>query len=87
MAGRRSDESVLAGSRIERLIAAARKLPFDSPAYLAAAFGRLRLEAGTAPDAAAKELDGVLERSQTRNAEIIPESFPRPTHENRRQSG
>ena len=46
------------------LIAAARKLPFDSPAYLAATFGRLRLEAGTAPDAAAKELDGVLENAK-----------------------
>ncbi len=52
------------------LIAAARKLPLDSPAYLAATFGRLRLEAGSTPDVAAKELDGVLE-----NAKIeIPKS-------------
>ena len=42
------------------LIAAAQKLPADSPAYLAVAFGRLRLESGSQPDAVAKELDGVL---------------------------
>jgi hypothetical protein len=46
------------------LIAAARKLPPDSPAYLAATFGRLRLEDGTEPDVVAKELDGVLENAK-----------------------
>jgi hypothetical protein len=46
------------------LMAAAQKLPADSPAYLAATFGRLRLQAATAPDAAAKELDGVLDNAK-----------------------
>ena len=42
------------------LIAAARKLPVDSPAYLTATFARLRLEAGVNPRATAEELDRVL---------------------------
>jgi hypothetical protein len=46
------------------LIAAARKLPLDSPAYLTATFARLRLTAGGEPDAAAEELDRVLENSK-----------------------
>ena len=42
------------------LIVAARKVPADSPAYVAATFERLRLQAGLEPDIAAKEIDGVL---------------------------
>jgi hypothetical protein len=42
------------------LIAAARKLPVDSPAYLTATFARLRLEAAVDANAGAQDLDRVL---------------------------
>ena len=51
-------------SESSALIAAARKLPVDSPAYLTAAFARLRLEAGENPTAASEDLGRVLESKQ-----------------------